>query len=112
MSAAMTEAEIEALVLRLPDVSKRYAFNGDGFYARARLFAFFEPDRPGESGGLVLWLPAEARAEVLEIDGARLWTMPRTSERREWVFVPADGLDAARLARWLTAAREHALARR
>lgn len=106
----MTDAEIEALALTLPDVSKRYAFNGEGFYVRARLFAFFEPARPDEPGGLVLRLPDEARAEALQGEGARLWTMPRTSERREWVFVPAGDLDAAALARWLAAGREHALA--
>jgi hypothetical protein len=106
----MTDAEIEALALGLPDVSKRYAFNGEGFYVRARLFAFFEPARPAEPGGLVLRLPDEPRAEVLQVAGSRLWTMPRTSERRTWVFVPAESLDAETLARWLASACEHALA--
>ena len=106
----MTDAEIEALALGMPDVSKRYAFNGEGFYVRARLFAFFEPARAAEPGGLVLWLPEESRTDALQIEGSRLWTMPRSSQRREWVFVPAEDLDAAQLGRALAAAREHALA--
>jgi hypothetical protein len=93
----MTDAELEQLALALPGVEKRYAFNGDGFYVRARLFAFLEP------GGVVVRLPETERQAALQVEGARLWTMPRTSERREWVFVPTEDVSADDLSPWLAA---------
>jgi len=78
----MTEAKIDQALLGLAGVSKRYAFNGEGYYVRARLFAFNEP------GGLVMRLPERLRAAALARPGGRAWTMPRTSIRREWIFVP------------------------
>jgi hypothetical protein len=93
----MTDAELEQFALALPGVEKRYAFNGEGFYVRARLFAFLEP------GGIVARLPEDERQAALQVEGARLWTMPRTSERREWVFVPTENLSADELSAWLAA---------
>ncbi|HEY8623001.1 MAG TPA: hypothetical protein VIM74_03975, partial [Casimicrobiaceae bacterium] len=64
----MTEAKIDQALLGLAGVSKRYAFNGEGYYVRARLFAFNEP------GGIVMRLPEPLRAAALARLGARTWT--------------------------------------
>ena len=92
---------VEQAVLGLAGVSRRYAFNGDGYYVRARLFAFIEP------GGIVMRPPEPQRTSALARQGARTWTMPRTSLRHDWVYVPFGEAPAEELIGWLAAARDH-----
>ncbi len=112
----MTETELDAAIIALPGVSKRYAFNGDGYYVHARLFAFIEPGVPGEArnqAGIVMRIPEPQRSAALEREGARTFTLPRTSIRHDWIFVPfgPSGEDAdEEVLTWAALAREHVAA--
>ncbi len=107
----MNEADLDAALLARPGVSKRYAFNGEGYYVRARLFAFLEP---GEPAGIVMRIPEPERSLAVARDGAHAFTMPRTSIRHDWIFVPfgapvADAVDPEMLT-WAIRACEHVAA--
>ncbi len=107
----MTETEFDAALLAQPGVSKRYAFNGEGYYVRARLFAFLEP---GELAGIVMRIPEPERSLAVEREGAHAFTMPRTSIRHDWIFVPfgepiAGAVDSEMLA-WALRSCEHVAA--
>ncbi len=107
----MTEAEFDAAMLALPGVSRRYAFNGEGYYVRARLFAFLEQ---GEPAGIVMRIPEPDRSRAVEREKAHTFTMPRTSVRHDWIFVPfgpsgADAVDSEMLD-WARRSCEHVAA--